>query len=186
MPRYYYGAVPVLAWIINHYFYGRVHYSWLAKRFAPFDTNPKSSNPYQIYGDLYWAWMRRDRYDKFVNETRRTLGKVVARKQEDGLLDNVTAARLVRVCASENVDLYYPVIYRVDAERIASSRQITANSGLGGSEEVLIPDLAEEEFDLLFADNTADELFRSLVLEERAEDRWEPLEVLALLEKRIR
>jgi hypothetical protein len=112
MPRYYYGTVLVLAWIINHYFYGRVHYSWLAEPFAPMDVNPKSSNPYLIYGDLYWAWVKRDRFDKFVKDTRRTHAEVVRSKQTSGLLDHITAARLARICLSENnIDLYYPIIY---------------------------------------------------------------------------
>jgi hypothetical protein len=187
MPRYYYGTVPVLAWIINHYFYGGVHYSWLAEEFAPLGTNPKSSNPYLIYGDLYRAWMTRDRYDKFVRYTRGAHVQVVARRQQAGLLDNITAARLSRICASEdNVALYYPIVYRVDVQGIAASRRIAANSALEGSKEVLIPDLRETEFDLLFLDNTTDELFVSLVLEELAGTRQStPFEVLSLLEERI-
>lgn len=188
MPRYYYGTVPVLAWIINHYFYGGVHYSWLAEPFAPMDANPKSSNPYLIYGDLYWAWIKRDRFDKFVKDTRRTHAQVVRSKQASGLLDHISAARLARICLSENnIDLYYPIIYRVDEAKIAVSRQLRENSALAGSQEMLVTDLQETEFDLLFTDNTDDELFVALVLEEVAErGRRGPLQVLAMLEERIR
>ncbi|HLM68420.1 MAG TPA: hypothetical protein VK358_12865 [Longimicrobium sp.] len=188
MPRYFYGTVPVLTWIINHYFYAGVHYSWLAAEFAPMLRNPKSSNPYLIYGDLYWAWAKRDRYDRYVGDTGRVLGGVVDRKREEGTLDHVTAARLRRVCRSRNsVDLYYPIIYRVDVQQIAERRQRVENSGLEGSAEVLVPDLRESEFDLLFADNTSDALFAELVLDEiAAPGRRDPLEVLSMLEERIR
>jgi hypothetical protein len=188
MSRHYYGSVPVLAWIINHYFFGGVHYSWLADRFAPFETNPKSSNPYQIYGDLYWAWMKRDRYDKYVGFTRGTLVDVITTRKRAGLLDHITAARLVRICRSkDNVALFYPIVYRVDIERIPASRRVTANSGKEGSSEVLVEDLRESEFDLLFADNTSDELFVSLVLDESAGNRHNhPLDALSLLEEGIR
>lgn len=134
MPRYYYGTVPVLAWIINHYFYGGVHYSWLAEPFAPMDVNPKSSNPYLIYGDLYWAWIKRDRFDKFVKDTRRTHAQVVRSKQASGLLDHITAARLARICLSENnVDLYYPIITSIvltrrRLQRLASCGRIRGSS----------------------------------------------------------
>jgi hypothetical protein len=188
MSRYYYGAVPVLAWILNHYFYGGVHYSWLAKGFAPFDTNPKSSNPYQIYGDLYWAWMKRDRYDKYVGFTRGILADIIADKQKAGLLDHITATRLIRLCSSaNNVALFYPIVYRVDIEQIPASRQRVEHSGLEGSGEVLVEDLRETEFDLLFADNLEDEMFVSLVLEEVAGSRRNhALDALSLLEERIR
>lgn len=61
------------------------------------------------------------------------------------------------------------------------------NSGLVGSQEMLVTDLQETEFDLLFTDNTDDELFVALVLEEVAErEPRDPLQVLAMLEERIR
>jgi hypothetical protein len=187
MPPYYYGTVPVLAWIINHYFYHGVHYAWLASEWCPLFTNPKSSNPYLIYGDLYWAWGKQDAYDKYVSATRRVHAEVIANKRDAGLLDHVTAARLKRVCASENnVDLYYPITYRVDVTQIAPVRQFTENSGLRGSSEVLVKDLRENEFDLLFADNP-DELFVSLVASESvAAQPRDSLQVLSLLEERIR
>jgi hypothetical protein len=180
--------VPVLAWIINHYFYGGVHYSWLAGEFAPMLRNPKSSNPYLIYGDLYWAWVKRDRYDKYVNDTRRTHAAIAAKKQRSGQLDQVTAARLIRVCTSDKVvALCYPVIYRVDLQRIAEARRLMRNSALEGSQEVLVEDLQESEFDVLFADNVSDDLFVSVVLEEMANSGGkDPLEVLTLLEERTR
>lgn len=187
MPRYFYGTVPVLTWIINHYFYAGVHYSWLAAEFAPMLHNPKSSNPYMIYGDLYWAWVKRDRYDKYVDVTRRTHAEIVASKRDGGLLDQVTAARLIRVCMSErNIDLYYPILYRVDMDGIAVSRQRAENSAQDGSHEVLVEDLREDEFDLLFADNTLDDVFVTLVLNAGAADEWDVREVLTLLEERIR
>jgi hypothetical protein len=186
--RNYYGTVPVLAWIINHYFYGGLHYSWLAAEFAPMDRNPKSSNPYLIYGDLYWAWIKRDRFDKYVNGTQRTYAAVIRSRRDAGLMDQVTAVRLLRICLAESsVDLFYPIIYRVDMQEIATARQVLANSGLEGSSEVLVKDLRETEFDLLFTDNRQDELFVSLVLDERAESgRNDPLQVLARLEERVR
>jgi hypothetical protein len=52
---------------------------------------------------------------------------------------------------------------------------------------MLVKDLQEAEFDLLFADNVDDELFVALVLDEVAEGgRRDPLQVLEMLEERIR
>jgi hypothetical protein len=149
MPRYYYGTVPVLAWIINHYFYGRVHYGWLADAFHPHRDNPGSSNPYLIYGQLYEPWRERDHYARFVSDYRRSLQDGVEKKEAAGVVDNITAARLKRVCEDGGVELFYPVLYRVDIDGIAPARRTLANSGLEGSHEFLVTDLRESEFDVL-------------------------------------
>ncbi|HEX8395292.1 MAG TPA: hypothetical protein VF665_23285 [Longimicrobium sp.] len=163
MPVYYYGTVPVLAWIINHFLYGGVHYAWVAAEFHPAATNPKSSNPYMIYADLYLPWLMRDRHDHAVKDIRRSLAGAVTNVANRGRIDAVTAARLRRICMEASMEFFYPVVYRVDLTRIDQSRRVVAGSGLEGSREVLVPDLREDEFDLLFADNRRDESFGQLV-----------------------
>jgi hypothetical protein len=185
MARYHYGTVPVLAWIINHYFYGGVHYTWLAEEFYPLAANPKSSNPCLIYQDLYWAWARRDPFDRFIKGLRASLSEAVRHKENAGSLDNVTAARLRRVCSRVSVELFYPVTYRVDIEKIDAGRCVLKGSAAMGSREVLVPDLAETEFDLLFADNHLDPEFQELVIDEiEGVSRALPATVLDLLERR--
>jgi hypothetical protein len=77
------------------------------------------------------------------------------------------------------------MVYRVDAGHISADRQLIANSGLQGSREVLIPDLQENEFDLLFADNLRDRMFRMLVVDKAiGENRTSSSAVLAMLEER--
>jgi hypothetical protein len=186
MPRYYYGTVPVLAWIINHYFYGRTHHAWLAAAFHPHGDNPGSSNPYKIYGQLYEPWAERDRYARFVVQIRESLIKGVEAKESEGVLDNVTAARLRRVCRQGSVDLFYPVLYRVRIDRIATARRTLANSALEGSLEVLVKDLRESEFELLFVDNARDDYFPELVLSElEGAVRMHPMSALAQLERKV-
>src|SRR5215212_6429451 len=118
MPRYYYGAVPALAWILNHYFYGGLHYNWLAAEFFPLETNPKSSIPYHVYGDLYWAWSRDDPHDKYLRMTRESLGKGVVARLPPGIADPVLVRRLRRIWRRAAVGLFYPMVYRVDIEHI--------------------------------------------------------------------
>jgi hypothetical protein len=186
MARYYYGTVPVLAWIINHYFYGRTHYTWLAEAFHPHGQNPGSSNPYRIYGLLYEPWAERDRYAHFVADVRHSLCDGVETQEAAGVLDNITAARLKHVCLSASVELFYPVLYRVSIDRISHPRRTLANSALEGSHEVLVKDLRESEFDLLFADNARDDYFTDLVLSELdGVIRMHPMSVLARLEDKV-
>jgi hypothetical protein len=110
----------------------------------------------------------------------------VTAKEQSGALDNVTAARIRRLCESASVDLFYPVLYRVEIDRIPDSRRIIANSGLRGSREVLVRDLRESEFDLLFLDNHRDEYFRQMVTDElEGSIRMHPMSALALLETKV-
>jgi hypothetical protein len=183
MPCYYYGTLPVLAWIINHYFYAGVHHVWLAAEWYPVLTNPKSSNPHLIYADLYHAWVARDGTDKFVETTRKRLRRAVRAQERRRVLDNLTAVRLRRVCLNVAVDLFYPVVYRVDIDAIAGARMERPIPVPGRSREVLLSDLREGEFDLLFADNLGDDVFEQLVLAEIEGGRQtRPQDVLALLE----
>lgn len=186
MTRYYYGTVPVLAWIINHYFYSRTHYAWLAAAFHPHGENPGSSNPYKLYGQFYEPWAERDRYAHALGEYRRRMADGVTVKEAAGALDNVTAARIRRVCSSASVDLFYPVLYRVEIARIPLSRRTVANSGLQGSREVLVKDLRESEFDLLLLDNDRDEYFPRIVLGElEGSTRMHPMTALTILETQV-
>ncbi|MBV9109230.1 MAG: hypothetical protein JO306_07480 [Gemmatimonadetes bacterium] len=167
MPRYHYGTVPALAWLLNHYFYGGVHYSWLAEEFAPLRTNPKSSNPYLIYGDLYWAWSHADQHDRFCTSLRDSLSNGVDAQYARKVVTFDTSRRLMNICSNVEMKFFYPVVYRVDMNAIVSGRQEVAGSGLTGSREVLVTDLRETEFDLLFADNLTDADFGRLILDER-------------------
>lgn len=186
MIRYYYGTVPALAWIINHYFYSRTHYTWLAAAFHPHGGNPGSSNPYKLYGQFYESWAERDGYLHALGEYRRRLARGVAAKERAGVLDNVTAARVRRVCRTVSVDLFYPVLYRVQIEKIPRARRSVANSGLLGSREVLVKDLRESEFDLLFLDNDRDEYFPQMVAGElEGSIRTHPMTALAFLETQV-
>jgi hypothetical protein len=186
VPRYYYGTVPALAWILNHYFYGRLHYSWLAADFCPLRTNPKSSNPYMIYGDLFWPWSRLDQHDKYVLQTRRSLVKGVVTRLPGGISDARLIRRLRRICNRGVLEWFYPVVYRVEIDRIDPVRRLSAGSATAGSDEYLVADLAEDEFELLFADNHGDPGFRRLVVDEvSGAARTSTAEALLVLERRL-
>jgi hypothetical protein len=186
MPRYYYGTVPALAWIINHYFYARTHYAWLAAAFLPHRENPGSSNPYKLYELLYEPWAERDRYSRFIDSYRDSLIDGVVAQEDAGTVDADTAARLRRVCELVSVDLFYPILYRVNVNAISSSRRVVANSGLEGSREILVTDLREHEFDVLFCDNVRDEYFARIVLGELEGDvRMHPMSALSFLETKV-
>ena len=157
MTEYYYSTQPFLAWCLNHHFYGASHYVWVANPFYPYRAhNPKSSNPFLIYQDLYQPWVDRDDFDKFIQQARLNLKKGVEgyRNANPGVLSRRRVTRLKRICDRVDIIFFYPIVYRIDT--IDSTRRLAAGSGLVGSREYKIPDLQEREFNILFLDFTGD------------------------------
>src|ERR1051325_3681211 len=109
MSKHHYGTVASLSWAIGHYFYGHKHFAFLAGEFFPYRLrNPKSSNPFEIYEDLYKPWKDRDDFDKFINQLRVNIRAGVIKKHSEGTLDSQTAERLKKVCESVDIAFFYP------------------------------------------------------------------------------
>jgi hypothetical protein len=147
---YHYSVQPFLAWTLNHHFYDGLHFTWAATPFFPYRLpNPKSSNPYEMYSDLYQPWKDRDLHDRFVDSLRVSLRKGVLAAEPS--IGSHLARRLKHICARIDLELFYPIVYRIDLTRIPNARcDFQSGSAAVGSQEVLIGDLSESEFDILF------------------------------------
>lgn len=166
MTDYYYSTQPFLAWCLNHYFYNQKHFAYIAKPFHTYRfPNPKSSNPYLIYQDLYMPWQDRDDYDKYISQTRLNLRLGVEKRYKAGIIDVVLKKDLNDICDKVDILFLYPIVYRVDlALKAVKSRIKSTDWRLRGSNEHMIEDLQEspKEFDLLFLDFDADPEFNQL------------------------
>lgn len=181
MSEYFYSTQSFLAWCLNHYFYDGRHYVWAAALFYPYKMpNPKSSNPYQIYADLYSPWYDRDPFDRFISSVRLSLRKGVIAAGPH--LSGRTQSRLKRVCAGVDVAFFLPIVYRIDISVISSSRlNGSVGSGATGSNEYLIRDLRENEFDILFLD----ERHFDKDMGQLATGSLDPSHALSILEGRV-
>jgi hypothetical protein len=159
----YYSATSYLAWCINHYCYGGMHYTWAAAEFYPYRLpNPKSSNPLLSYQDLYHPWKDRDPYDRFLTQHRMSLKNGVTAKEGVKAISTRPARRLRRIIDKVDILYFMPVVYRIDISPIAVHRLQAAGSGVVGSHEYLIDDISESEFELLFLDFSGDADFDTL------------------------
>jgi hypothetical protein len=190
MTDMYYGTVPALSWILAHYFYGGKHYTWVASEYFPYGLrNPKSSNPHLIYQDIYQPWKDRDDFDRFIQQLRLDLRKGVIAKESVGAITSADATRLKHVCDKVDIVFFYPIVYRVDVDKITDrSRLKVSGSGTRGSSEYLIEDLDEstgEIDEIIFLDYESDFHFKQLVIDERmgVSHTWPP-DALATLERR--
>ena len=189
MARNFYGTVSTLAWIFGHYFYGRKHYTWIAGEYYPYgSTNPKSSNPHLIYQDLYQPWKDRDQFDKFILQTRLNMRTGVIAKENAGDINSTTANSLKIICDKVHINFFYPIVYRVDIDKIPYHRRHVAGSGSTvHSIEYRIDDLVESEFEILFLDFDlrSDPSFKNLIIDEMANPGLNaPSIALSILEKR--
>lgn len=189
MAKNYYGCIPALAWLLCHYFYNREHYVWVAERFYPYRLpNPRSSNPHRIYEDLYEPWMDADNFDKYISQTRLSLRNGVEAKEKSGVIMPADATRLKKICDKVEVTFFCPIVLRLDIDQIDGARRKTAGSGASvGSHEYLIPDLRENEFDILFLDVIQDPAVQQLVVDEIAgtSGGTAPADAMDLLETRL-
>lgn len=115
----YYGTIPTLAWILNHYFYKASHYMWLAEEYFPYRLpNPKSSNPHLVYQNLYQPWKDQDDFDKDILQVRLNLRKGVIEKEEAGVIIPADALRLKDICDRVDIVFLYPIVYRVNIDSV--------------------------------------------------------------------
>ena len=94
---------------------------WAAQPFFPYKQgNPKSSNPYEMYGDLFQPWIDADPFDRFVNSLRTSLRQGVI-AMSSHLTPSVTR-RLKKICLKADPELFYPMVYRIDISKIEARR----------------------------------------------------------------
>jgi hypothetical protein len=166
--RYYYGVQSGLSYILNHYFYGAIHYTYLAREYYTYRRkNPRSSNPHRVYEDLYEPWKDKDEYSKVINQSRLNIKNGILAQKTRGTITTAQALRLGLICDEIDVGVFYPLVYRVDIASISRARLLKAGSGLTGSLEYLIEGLNESEInEILFLDYEKDEVIKVLIRDE--------------------
>ncbi len=158
---YYYSTQIFLDWCLNHYFYNAKHWTYLGRPFYPYRaSNPPSSNPLNVYRNIYEEWKDQDEYGKYINQLRLNLRKGVA--ANTGILSAGWDVRLKKICDNVDIIFLYPFVYRIDITRLNPTRLVLAGSGLAGSDEYLVDNLDEREFDILFDDYENDSDFVTL------------------------
>jgi len=150
-----YSTQPFLAWCLNHFFFNRVHFAYIAAPFHPYRLpNPASSDPWRTYGAQYEPWADDDPYDPHPIQKRQAL-----RRGVDAHAHRLTPfGRYVLnyICARIEQRFLMPIVYRVDLAVIDPARRTLGGSALIGSQEWRIVDLNEDEFDILYFDVATD------------------------------
>ena len=105
-----------------------------------------------------------DQYDRFIESLRFRL--VTGVTAMSGSLGKSLASDLTVICATCPIELFYPVVYRLDVSQLPESR-LDIGKWLCGRmlapQEILVRDLAEHEFDVLFGDDHGSDLLTGLM-----------------------
>jgi hypothetical protein len=117
LTQYYYSTQPFLAWCLNHYFYGGVHFAYVGAPFYPYRlANPRTSNSLRIYEDYYEPWKDEDKFSGFIVQKRLALRKGVHKSAPV-----VFRPDLLDICDKIDILFFYPVVYRVDIDQIRAN-----------------------------------------------------------------
>ncbi len=122
-----------------------------------------------------------------MSTKRISLSKALEKNADAGLLPRPDADELKETVERADISLFYPLVYRVDINVIDSSRRDSAaGSGARGSDECLIVDLQEHEFELLFAHFREDAELKTMLLDEHGAGAYAERQTLVeLVERRL-
>jgi len=105
----------------------------------------------RTYEDMYEPWKDSDDFNPIIIQKRL---KVRAGVDANAVALGPRLERQLKdICENVNIKFFYPIVYRIDINKIPDARlDNKVGSGLRGSNEYLIRDLQEKEFDILFID----------------------------------
>jgi hypothetical protein len=185
---YWYSAKTAVDWLLCHHALKGRHFAWFAPEFDTYrKSNPESSNPHVLYHGYMAAWRDSDDFAACVTMKRISLCNALEKNVDAGLLGIAEADELKETIERADISLFYPLVYRINFDAIEPSRRKTAvGSGAKGSEECLIVDLQEQEFELLFAHFREDPELKTMILDSHGSgDYTERYALMDLVERRL-
>jgi hypothetical protein len=164
-----YSTKTVLDWLLYHHVFRRVYLAWFAPEFDTYKrTNPRSSNPWELYRAYHAAWFDQDPFEPYVAMKRQSLSAVIERKYVSQGGSWHRQGRFEGHGRYGALKPLLPLVYACDRSKLGPERLQKAGSARQGSLEFLIVDLEEDEFFLLFADFKHDPALRKMVLDGQA------------------
>ena len=117
----------------------------------PFSKVPKSSNPAVLYRDYFEAVDPWDAHDSHILRQKTSLKARAAEWLAAGEITDLQMAEIVTLVDREEPEIWKPLLYVIPRTPSIDSRLTTVppakRAGLGP--ELIIPDLTEQEFDVI-------------------------------------
>ncbi len=127
MPLILYSVNTYLAYIINERYYGRVHYVWCSEVFDAMSRNslgrygniPPSSNPRDIYLNLYEEVKRGDRHSAKIDQSREEILHKAEEKFKTGEISQSQYDEIGKIVDSVGFSEFRPLLYIIPYHNVA-------------------------------------------------------------------
>jgi len=121
MPLILYSVNTYLAYMINERYYGRVHYVWCSEVFDARSHNalgryaniPPTSNPRDIYLNLYEEVKRGDRHSAKIQENRKRILLGAKKKLQAGVISPGQYDEIQQIVGGVELYEFRPVLYLI-------------------------------------------------------------------------
>jgi hypothetical protein len=156
----YYSINTELAYRINEDFYGGKHYVWCSHIFDPTTASRYSSeraigstsNPHDIYCDLFKHVHSRDNHSPKIDQNRTNLKRGASIQLKNNVISLDTYGIITHIIESAEKIEFTPLIYVIQAANIAPERIKRVHPKYAATligPEFQIEDLRSEEFDVI-------------------------------------
>lgn len=160
-PNLLYSAGTELSYKINEIFYNDIHYVWCADRFGspksgePYNRNPSSSDPYDIYQDYNRASGNSgrvaDHHSGAIDRLRIGIKKGADIKLAQGVISKDELDDIYAIVDAADRQDFSPLIYLIPFEKVETLlKKVPIDKRAHPlSDEWIIENLSKDDFDLM-------------------------------------
>ncbi len=157
MPLVLYSVNTYLAFMINERYYEGKHYTWCSEVFdarangqrGRYASIPPTSNPYEIYHNLYEEVRRGDRHSAKIEANRNGILRGADTKLQAGIINESQFNEIREVVKSVEISDFRPILYVIPYSNVAGDvREATVEERAHPlSLELIIESLNRSHFD---------------------------------------
>ena len=157
MPLVLYSVNTYLAYMINERFYEGKHHAWCSEIFdarangqrGRYASIPPTSNPYEIYHNLYEEVRRGDRHSAKIEANREGILLGADIKRRYGVIDQNQRTEIEEIVKSVEISDFRPILYVIPYSNVAADvREATVEERAHPlSLEFIIESLDGQHFD---------------------------------------
>ncbi|MBI1927944.1 hypothetical protein HYR99_27345 [Candidatus Poribacteria bacterium] len=128
MPLVLYSVNTYLAYTINERYYGSKHYVWCSEvfdaranhRLGRYSNIPPTSNPHEIYLNLYEEVKRGDRHSAQIENNRKRILRGAEIKFQAGEISQHQRTEIEKIVNSVEISAFRPLLYIIPYHNVAA------------------------------------------------------------------
>ena len=155
-----YSVGTKLAYQINEFYYGGIHYVWCAESFNS-HSQPPTSNPLTIMKRYLEICLKRDRHCYEISDNLSGIQRGAKAKFDAGIIDKEQRRNIQRLITASKWDAFMPVLYIIPTHLVQSKciEVPLKDRASNDSYEYKILELKSDEFQAI----PIEDFFQSLI-----------------------